>query len=78
MDNSVKNTIYYALLLACVATFSVFTYLAYSMHNLVKGTGYTFLSYIMVLPVVVSIILFIIILAIGKDSIYQEIMTLFQ
>ena len=54
VDDSVKNAIYYALLLACIVVFAIFSYIAYMVFTATAGTDYTFLAYIMILPIIVS------------------------
>lgn len=67
------NLLYYALLGICAIIFAVFSYLTYYVYALTAGTKMLVFSYVVLSPVVVSVILFILLLYAGKGTFIKEV-----
>ena len=71
------NAIYYGLLVIGIVVFTGFSYLAYRVYQGTVNTEFVIVSYIVMTPVVVSGILLVLLILMGKRVVAQEVLSVF-
>jgi len=68
------SQIYYGLLIVSLSIILGFSYLSYKVYSSTVGTNLVVLSYIIIIPVFAAIILLIILVLMGKNTVASEVL----
>jgi len=66
--------LYSLLVVMCLAVVAIFSYMTYYVYTRSEGTSLVYITYILAVPLFVCLILFILIVVLGKDETIKQIM----
>ena len=66
--------LYALLVVMCLAVVAIFSYMTYYVYTRSAGTSLVYITYILAVPLFVCLILFILIVVLGKDETIKQIM----
>jgi hypothetical protein len=67
--------LYTLLVVMCLSVVSIFAYMTYYVYTIANGTSLIYVSYIIAVPLFVSLILFILIVVLGRDGTLQQLIS---
>lgn len=66
--------LYPLLVIMCLSVVSIFAYMTYYVYSKANGTSLIYVTYIIAIPLFVSLVLFILIVILGKDEVLNQLM----
>jgi hypothetical protein len=67
--------LYYLIMLMCLSVITIFSYMTYYVYTRSAGTSLIYVTYILSVPLFVCLILFILIVVLGKDETLKQLMS---
>ena len=66
--------LYPLIIVMCLSVLAIFSYMTYYVYTRSAGTSLVYITYILAVPLFVSLILFILIVVLGKDETLKQLM----
>jgi hypothetical protein len=66
--------LYSLIITMCLSVISIFSYMTYYVYTRSAGTSLVYVTYILAIPLFVSLILFILLVVLGKDETLKQMM----
>jgi hypothetical protein len=73
--NQQGGKLYNLIVIMCLSVISIFSYMTYYVYTRSAGTSLIYITYILAVPLFVSLILFILILILGKDETLKQLLS---